>query len=396
METKGFSKWIVAAGNRRLRLRNRWHRSTWRWAIAAALVLGSAWALVEAQTFSSHIDPVNGVLRVVQPWAPRGDCVHCHDMHTLDSGGPPYPGALFAENANALCYTADGASPCHQLMPTNYPSDETTRIPEGFPDAGYFEYNSGGAKNYGVEFRNRWTGQVLYDDPSVVGPAALFVSPHRNDTDMPRIDPAGRGSCLNCHDAHQSANPFDHLLNTYRGIGGFEDPAYPTRYQLCFDCHSAFGPAGMNATGKLIQDFYDSTINGTNAGHQIKKNPVIAISWPSHINVGDKLACYDCHNPHGSRGYNNLGANAYLLSDQRPGWYGLTDIKDDAVQSRRFCLGCHIPSDGVPGSNTVEGIVMNALPSKGAHGSTDTKACNSCHGADYARSTDNNAHNPAK
>jgi hypothetical protein len=347
--------------------------------------------LVGADTPSPHLDPTHGVKRTT---APRGSCVHCHDEHALESTGSPYPYALFAENSNALCFTVGGTGPCHQLMPANYPASETSRIPDGFPGAGYLEHNSGGGKIKGVNFRSRWPGQVVYENSTVIGTGGHFTSPHANDPDMPRLDPQGRGSCLNCHNPHGSANPFDMLVSTYLGIGGFDEATFPTRYQLCFDCHSMFGPPGMSIGGRLIADYYNSAMNGEHAGHQIRMNPKIALSWPSHIRDGDKLPCYDCHNPHGSQGYNGQGANAFLISDDRPGWANLTDTKTDPVQSRIFCLGCHIPSDGVPGSQAVEGIVMNTISDRDGHRSMDLQACFECHGADYSGSNSNNVHNP--
>ena len=344
-------------------------------------------------TYSPHLDPDHGVLRINEPWAPRGSCSQCHDMKGPDTGGPPYPRLLFEENGNQLCYSAGGA--CHQLVPINYPADETSRIPPGFPDAGYFEYNSGGSKINGVEYRNRWPGEAVFENTALSGIGSGYFSPHRNDPDMPRIDPAGSGSCLNCHYPHGSNNPFDMLVGTYRGIGGSTDITYPSQYGACFTCHSTFGPSGMEGTGRLIADYYDSSINADNrAGHQIRMNPAIAISWPSHIRQGDKLPCYDCHNPHGSRGYGGAGPNAFLISDERPGWANLVDTRTDPVQSRLFCLGCHIPSDGVPGSQQVEGIVMNTLPAEDAHRSTDFRGCFECHGADYSTSDADNVHHP--
>jgi hypothetical protein len=365
--------------------------------IAAAVV--ACCALVAAcpalaQTFSDHFDPVTGVNRIVDPLYPTGSCGQCHDMHELDAGGAPSARLLFTEDSNNLCYTTGGVGPCHQLMPLNYPATESSRIPDGFPDAGYFEHNAGGVKIHGVDVRSRWTGQTLYDNPAMI--LGHYISPHANDPDMPRIDASGKGMCVNCHTPHDSTNPFDQLLSAYRGTGGFDEPTYPTRYQACFDCHSAFGPPGMDPASRLIQDFYDSSINSDGyAGHQINKNPAIAISWPSHIQVGDKLGCYNCHNPHGSQGYNGLGANAYLISDQRPEWENLTDTLNDDAQNRKFCLGCHINSDGVPGSKTVDGIVMNALPAKNPHLTSNTKACSDCHGGSYSSSTQNNVHHPA-
>lgn len=397
MEPLGIAKRILLGG------------MTWRrrgWALlkvtAAALWFASVniaptftgqSTYAQADTVAPHLDPVHGVQRIVSPLVPIGSCDQCHYQHEQETGDTPLSKLLFSENTNNLCYTVGGAGPCHQAMPANYPADETHRIPDGFPDAGYFEYNSGGAKIYGVQYRSRWPGAVIYDDATLIG--LNYVSPHRNDPDMPRIDANGAGSCLNCHDAHGTPNPFDALVGAYRGIGGFDEPTYPqNRYGLCFDCHSAFGPAGMNPTGRLIADFYDSSINGNTAGHQINKDPDIAISWPSYVNVGDKLPCYECHNPHGSRGYSNEGANAFLISDSRPGWSNLTDTRNDPIQTRRFCFSCHIPADGVPGSREVSGIVMNTIPTRAAHELASIRSCYECHGADYGQSRDNNVHNP--
>jgi hypothetical protein len=106
------------------------------------------------------------------------------------------------------------------------------------------------------------------------------------------------------------------------------------------------------------------------------------------------LPCYDCHNPHGSEGHNGVEPNGFLISDQRPGWSGLTDIRNDAEQCRRFCLGCHIPADGIPGTQEVEGIVMNTLPGERGHFSADTPSCYTCHGSDYGSAVAHNVHNP--
>jgi hypothetical protein len=315
-------------------------------------------------------------------------------MQQLETDSPPFPKALFMENSNNMCFTTTGLSPCHQEIPSNYPADETSRIPEGFDEAGYFEYNSGGTKIRGVEYRSRWPGAVIYNN-SGISNSGYYFSPHRNDPDMPRIDPQDHGSCLNCHDPHAAGKPFDMLKEEYRSIGGFDEPTYPSRYELCFTCHSSRGASGMDNASKRIQEYYDSSINYDGAaGHQIRLDPDIAISWPSHIHAGDKLPCSDCHNPHGSRGYNGEGPNAFLISDERSGWANLTDTANDPDQSRRFCLGCHIPSDGIPGSRIVQGIVMNTLPVHDAHVLNDFRGCFECHGGDYSTATSFNVHHP--
>ena len=391
MRRRGFSKRTVAA---RLAAIHRLLPPTVTF-VFAALLLAPTPARPQPGPVanSAHLDPDHGVLRIQEPWAPRGSCSQCHTMKGPDTGGPPYATLLFTENSNQLCYAAGGA--CHQQMPINYPADEASRIPTGFPDAGYFEYNAGGSKIWGVEYRNRWPGEAVYENTAHVSVGSGWFSPHRNDPDMPRIDPEGSGSCLNCHYPHGSNNPFDMLVGTYRGIGGSTDVTYPSQYGLCFQCHSNFGAPAMEPTGKLIADFYDSSINPDGrAGHQIRMNPQVAISWPSHIRQGDKLPCYDCHNPHGSRGYDGAGPNAFLISDERPGWANLADTRADPVQSRTFCLGCHIPSDGAPGSIQVEGIVMNAISDVPGHHTIDMQGCYECHGADYTTSNAENVHHP--
>jgi hypothetical protein len=365
-------------------------------AAAAALGVLAATTVValsqtEPTTYSPHLDPDHGVLRISETWAPRGSCSHCHLTKGPDEIGPPSPGLLFTENTNQLCYT----SGCHQAMPVNYPATESSRIPAGYPDAGYFEHNTGGMKVHGVEYRNRWTGQFVYENSGIAGPGPRYFSPHHMDPDMPEIDAGGSGACSNCHYPHGSDNPFDLLVDTYRGIGGSTSLTHPTQYKLCFNCHSAFGPPGMESSGRMIADYYDPGINpDRRAGHQIRMDRNIAISWPAHVRVGDKLPCQDCHNPHGSRGHNGAGPNGYLISDERPGWANLTDTRSDPDQNRRFCLGCHIPADGVPGTQQVGGIVMNTLRNRPEHRSTSTAGCFECHGADYSTSTAYNVHHP--
>jgi hypothetical protein len=394
MNKRGFSERAVAV--RTVAIRGVFSLITTTIAVnIPSLVIAPACALAQPGpvTNSAHLDPDHGVLRINETWAPRGSCSQCHVMKGPESGGPPYPTLLFTENTNQLCYSAGGA--CHQQLPVNYPADETSRIPSGFPDAGYFEYNSGGVMIHGVEYRNRWPGEAVYENTARTSVGSGYFSPHRNDPDMPRVDSMGSGSCLNCHYPHGSNNPFDMLVGTYRGIGGSTDPTYPSQYGLCFQCHSHFGPPAMDITGKLLTDFYDSSLNPDGrAGHQIRLNPQIAISWPAHIRKGDKLPCYDCHNPHGSRGYDGAGPNAFLISDERPGWANLADTRSDPIQSRAFCLGCHISSEGVPGSREVEGIVMNAISDRSGHRSTDFNGCFECHGADYTTSNSSNVHHP--
>lgn len=356
-------------------------------AFALTLLLGFT---VHAQTvFDPHGDTQHGVLRSGMDPAERGQCVQCHPTHGED-GNAAEKKTLYLENSNAFCFD------CHESPPNNYPLIENDRIPETTSDAGYFESNIGGDRIPGVERRGRWPGRVVYEE-SGTAPNGHYYSPHSQDSDMPRYSEKNEGLCVACHDPHGTPNPFDMLRGSYRGIGGHTTGLPPTQYGHCFDCHSTDGPAGMDFENTFIRDYYDSGLNGSGAGHAIRFNPDIALSWPSHIQQGDKLACYDCHNPHGSQGYNGADPNAFLISDQRSEWSGLTDTINDPEQSRRFCFGCHIPSDGIPGSQSVQGIVMNTLPDKTKHHeSTATKSCHDCHGRDYDGPTSSNVHNPAR
>ena len=345
----------------------------------------------QTPTFDPHGDPEHGALRQTTFPSTRGQCSQCHLTHG-DAAVQPNAEELFTDNTNQLCFSSAGDSPCHQAQPSNYPLDEIDRIPESEAEAGYFEVNAGGLRSPGVALRGRWPGEAVYSDPTVT-PAGGFVSPHAHDPDMPRRDGFGAGLCLNCHNPHGTANPFDALIGSYRGLGGHDAVGPPEEYAHCLQCHGRNGPAGMDVENQYIEDYYDSGLN-EHAGHRIAMNSAVALSWPQHVRQGDMLPCYDCHNPHGSQGYDRVRPNAYLLSDQRPGWSDLTDTRNDPDQNRRFCLGCHIPSDGVPGSQTVEGIVMNTIPEREAHRSTSLRGCFECHGRDYDGPTSNNVHNP--
>jgi predicted CXXCH cytochrome family protein len=338
---------------------------------------------------SAHGDEENGV----------GECSQCHYMHASIEGehtGGPYDYNLYDDNTNGLCFDQSGQGGCHRDVPSGYPAQEIDRLPEGSQHAGYFETNSGGYKIEGVNARRRWPGMITYTDQRIFGSGSFF-SPHRNDMDMPVRDSQGRGLCVNCHSPHGSKNPFDMLQATYTAIGGAEEVNPPGNYKLCFQCHGPDGPVGMDEENRRIADFYDSRINSDKtAGHQIRFSSDVAISWPSHIQKGDKLPCYDCHNAHGSEGNDGMQPNGFLISDQRAGWSGLTDTLNNPRQARQFCFGCHIPSDGVPGSQSVEGIIMNTIPDKGPeHSSNGKVSCYDCHGRDYTSPVGYNVHHPS-
>ena len=327
-----------------------------------------------------HLSPVDGVLR--DPAIPRGDCRQCHVLHAETA---PQARNLFAPNDNMLCYSTTGIGGCHINRPdggtVGYPAQEQDRLPDLHPFHGYFEANGGGVRTPGVNNRTRWPGKQIWENSQ--------FSAHYSSPLMPRLDGTGRGSCFNCHDPHSGASPSDQLTRRYGPIAGSGSNAAPAEYDMCLSCHSANGPSGLSAESRRIADFYSRTSSGsTRAGHAITETR-------GAVKQGDRLACYDCHNPHGSSGNDGQHPNAYLISDQRPGWYGLTDIKNDLTQVRRFCTGCHSYAD-LPGSaGRVEGITAKQLPDEYPHRSYETGHCYDCHGRDYSSPNGFNVHNPA-
>jgi hypothetical protein len=158
--------------------------------VLTASIGAAAWVLAQTVEFDPHGDPDHGVLRVVTDPQTRGQCIQCHPSH--GEAGPPDPKVLFTANDNGLCFATDGTSPCHAARPSNYPLDEQDRIPVGEPDAGYFEFNSGGVRTPGVDLRGRWPGEPIYTDPRTL-PSGRWVSAHAHDPDMPRRDASGDG-----------------------------------------------------------------------------------------------------------------------------------------------------------------------------------------------------------
>ncbi|MGA1870984.1 MAG: hypothetical protein ACMUJM_20800 [bacterium] len=311
-----------------------------------------------------------------------GECEQCHRQHA--KGDSPNDYLLFAENNNAICFS----NGCHGGKPDTYPSQETDRVPAGL-FAGYFEkygnYDGNVKRATTRNNRARWPGKDVYENS--------LYSPHYNDSDnlndpdMPLKDKDAKGLCLNCHNPHAVIGPdadpnipFDLLRDTYLNTGSSSDDA-EKNYKLCFNCH------------ENIKEYYtitSSEYDPNSSGHQIRMNSSLASEWPDYISRGDKLSCSNCHNPHGSN-----RNNKYLLSDQREGWYNLSDTLANAEECRRFCFGCHVPSDGNPDdAHTVEGIKMQKLPEFGAHKASSPQSCYQCHGKDYSRTTSYNVHHP--
>jgi hypothetical protein len=345
----------------------------------ALLLLASVWVIASGDFRESpHGSLLNGVQRNSE--SPKGSCIQCHTNH---GGGLAQPFGLFQENSNELCMS-QSVGGCHADQPaggtSGYPATEANRLPLGSTDPGYFEHNSAGIRLPGVNNLVRWPGRVVWQNNT--------YSPHYADGDMPIRDAFGNGSCNNCHDVHGGSSARDMLDTTYSGVAGSQLGTRASNFELCLSCHDLNGPLGMSEGSKYIADFYDRSINpGERSGHGVS-------SGSGYVPSGARLPCYDCHNPHGSQGYANGGPNGFLLSDERPGWYGLTDIQNDNAQVRRFCFGCHKSSDG-QGGGQVEGMALEPLPTTPMpHAFNHPKHCYDCHGRDYSSPTSFNVHHP--
>src|SRR5262245_33828486 len=227
--------------------------------LTAALGL-SVWAVAQEAVYNPHGDPQSGALRILTQPSTRGECSQCHLSHGDESSGEAFPGELFTENTNDLCFFPDGAGPCHSTRPVNYPLGEDDRLPPPGPETGYPEAVTGTERRVGVEYRGRWPGAFVFNNPGF-SPDGHAYSPHAQDPDMPRRDAGGQGLCLNCHDPHGTPNPHDLLTGSYHGIAGHGTSGPPAVYGHCFDCHGQNGPLGMDEANRLIADFYDSGLN---------------------------------------------------------------------------------------------------------------------------------------
>jgi hypothetical protein len=349
-------------------------------AMLILLALPAAYAAEGSFSESPHGSRGHGVWRRVD--YPKGSCINCHFGRDEDEASQ---WMAEAPGSNESCFVTS-VSGCHSARPSGaisgYPAQESDRLPGTSKDPGYFEWSNAGARIPGVENHVRWPGRVVWED--------RVYSPHYADLDMPIKDSRGNGSCDNCHNVHGSASLHDLLDAPYLGITGSEIGTLPSNYQLCLNCHSMDGPPGMDESSRFIAYYYDRSTNpGRASGHGV-------VVGGGYVAPGARLPCFDCHNPHGSRGSSGRGANEYLLSDERPGWYGLTNIKTSNEEVRRFCFACHSPADASAPVDPVEGITLPPLSAISvAHMRNADHHCYDCHGRDYSSPTSHNVHNPA-
>jgi len=218
--------------------------------LGVALLVGPSWLLAKGGVYTQtrHADPTTGVFRTPD-WA-RGDCGQCHVSH---DGASPNAFALFAPNANPLCYT----SGCHSGNSANV-------IYQG--PAVY------DASSHATRTNMVWPG---YD--STVDPAA------------PRARPSGDwGKCVNCHDVHGY---------NMDGTGLIPGLVVSREEKLCNVCHDG-SPASKNIKADFNSAYKHPV--GTPGRHTASEDGSSSAYGASPTN-NRHSECVDCHNPHAAR-----------------------------------------------------------------------------------------------
>lgn len=397
-------------------------------------------------------------------------CRNCHSVHGAPVGGE-FGGVLLTELfQTALCYTCHDGSGASTDVESIYASatsghvlDDSTSMPgAGLADrcsschSAHFD-SASRPKQPHLQINGKAVGgdnyswcQACHDDPAswvatpYPYPAGSISStkPQRaqdgypvagtfpgstayNDTTFNAHNPtsstnvvwpeSGRpsGDCRNCHAAHANNSPYDALVAPFRPTPDdatvLSDRQNGTYAELCLTCHDG-SPSAKNIKQFVTHD-YDKTGNDYTGGHRI-------VTAGGTLPAGAPLPCYDCHNPHGSKGNNGTQPNKRLISDEQ--WSGIDTSTTAGVVG--FCTKCHLPweyvaQSGQPEANTVpsgqltqiEGLDRRVAANKlslpsgiSAHGkanlTTPTESCYECHGNSYdspTESTGFNVHRPA-
>lgn len=200
----------------------------------------------------------------------------------------------------------------------------------------------------GASADGRYAGKSVYDN-SFYNPHALSSSISTNAA-YPGSTPGQAGQCLNCHDAHGTANGTSKvLMKTLRGTYNDGKTSYTaTDFTFCFGCHNS-----TSANSKYdIQTRY----NASNGGHIIE-------TAGGNLAAGSKLPCEACHSLHGS-----ANQNKYMMKDS---------LGANLGDGRNECLACH------QNGKTVEGIVMSAPTSVIPEHTGTSVPCLTCHGSPH-------------
>ncbi len=197
---------------------------------------------------TKHADPTTGAFRDAD--YQRGECSQCHVQH---DGSAPNAFALFAPNANSLCYT----SGCHSATSAN----------------AIFQ----GQALYEATLHATRTSMVWPGPDGSVDPAA------------PAARPSGDwGKCVNCHDPHGY---------NMDGTGLIPSLVVSREEKLCYVCHDG-SPASQNVRGEFAKAYVHPI--ATSGKHSAAEggSPSAYGATPTNNRHAE---CADCHNPHVAR-----------------------------------------------------------------------------------------------
>lgn len=334
-------------------------------------------------------------------------CSSCHGAHYAATGAGAKP-KLYKTAINGAAVTGNNytwCEACHNdayswVVPT-YP------YPSGGINAARPVRDAVTQKGYPI--LGTFPGRTTYNNTT--------YNPHNPTTSTNVIWPAsGRtsGDCRNCHAPHRNTATYDALVSTFRPTPDVataqSDRQNGTYALLCITCHDG-SPSTRNIL-QFVSYQYNLTGDDYTGGHRV-------FTTGGNLPVGAPLPCYDCHNPHGSKGNNGTQPNRKLISDEQ--WSNIDTSTITGVVN--FCFKCHLPWERVAGSGqalantvpageltTIEGLDRRNAASKlslisgvTAHGEANRTApstsCYDCHGNSYAApsaSAGFNVHRPAR
>ena len=323
-----------------------------------------------------------------------GDCSQCHRLHG-DEGDAPSPKTLFTTDDNTLCYAPGpagattrsrpairrprkiGCRPVPSLPVTSRSTPADSACPVSSCAA------AGRAARVYEDARTFGLGHYYSPAPQRYRHAAPGRPRARALPELPR--PPRGAVPVRPHD--------EGLPGLRRTVGAHRRrplrplPRLPLRAGSLR--HGARRTSGSQTTTIMAIN-----PDGT-AGHAIRKNPRVAISWPAARARRRPPTLLRLPRPARLPRQRRRPANGFCLNDERPGWTGLTDTRTDAAQYRRFCLGCHIPSDGVRRFAAGRGNRHEHAPA-GGRASIDRDRWDAfgCHGSEYSDPTSFNVHHP--
>jgi|GEM_PF-1218137 len=319
-------------------------------------------------------------------------CSSCHGAHYAATGAGAKP-KLYKTTINGAAVTGNNYTWCEACHNDAYSwAVATYPYPSGGINAARPVRDAVTQKGYPI--LGTFPGRTTYNNTT--------YNPHNPTTSTNVVWPAsGRasGDCRNCHAPHRNTATYDALVSTYRPTPDVatvqSDRQNGTYALLCITCHDG-APSTRNIL-QFVSYQYNLTGDDYTGGHRI-------FTAGGNLPVGAPLPCYDCHNPHGSKGNNGTQPNRKLISDEQ--WSNIDTSTTAGVVN--FCFKCHLPWERVAGSGqalanqipageltTIEGLDRRTAANKlslisgiGAHAEANRTApsanCYDCHGNSYA------------